>query len=54
MGHVLDEVTEGGFVVVAYYEDFFDLGDFSNGVEAMFYYGVAGHFEERLLFTVSE
>jgi hypothetical protein len=41
MGHVLDEVAEGGFVVVSYYEDFFDLGDFGDSVEAVFDYGVA-------------
>jgi hypothetical protein len=50
-GHVLDEITESGFVIVADYENFFDFGDFGNGTEAVFDYGVAGDFEEGLLFT---
>lgn len=45
---VLDEVTEDGLVVVADKEDFGDLGDSSDGIEAVLDNGLAGDFEEGL------
>ena len=47
-GHVLDEVAEGGLVIVADDEDFLDLRYFGDSVEAVFYDRVAGDLEERL------
>lgn len=45
---VLDEVAENGLVVVANEEDFGDLGDSGDGIEAVLDDGLAGDFEEGL------
>lgn len=46
---ILDEVAKDGLVVVADEEDFGDLGDSGDGVEAVLDDGLAGDFEEGLL-----
>lgn len=45
---VLDKVAEDGLVVVADEEDFGDLGDSGDGVEAVLDDGLAGNFEQGL------
>lgn len=48
VGHVLHEVAEDGFFIIADDEDFFDLGDFGYGAKAVFDNRVAGDVEEGL------
>ena len=45
---VLDEVTEDVFLVVADQDDFLDVVDLADGLEAVPDDGVAGHIEEGL------
>lgn len=45
---VLDEVAEDGLVVVADEEDFGNLLDSGDGIEAVLDDGLAGYFEEGL------
>jgi len=48
---ILDEIAEDGLVVVADKEDFGDLGDSGDGIEAVLDNGLAGDFEEGLFGT---
>lgn len=44
-GLIFDEVAKDGLFIIAYDEDFVDLGDFGDGLEAVLYDWVSGDFE---------